>query len=467
MASPLNTYYQEKYSWQVAPARELPPYVDPVIIRWLETSPDTLFRLSEIYGSPLNIVWPHTVENNFNAMTAITAGFGIKTKFYYGIKVNKSQSLLQAAISAGTGADVSSLHELNDAIRAGCKGTNLCATGPAKTIEFLQELVLQGARIVIDSAEELYDLIEVAKRCKSPSGRISILLRLRPTFSHASRFGMSSNEVITVLQKLQSYNQLKVDGFHFHLSGYSSVSRVNAFFDTLPLITCARSLGHAPYIIDIGGGLPVQYVESNCYKSWLSSQTQESYRTRRVPNSFYPYGEDINAERWLTQFLEGTDPSGKRVCDALIDEGLTLCVEPGRSLVNQSAISVFRVCRVRSHGDSGYVIFVEGSSFSACETWFNSEFLSDPLHIHQNSHRPPPTAGKAWIAGHSCLDEDVITNRLISFDNLPKPGDFLVFANTAGYQMDLLENQFHRHPLPTRLTAVMSSRQNLTFTVDN
>ncbi|QFH63185.1 Y4yA family PLP-dependent enzyme (plasmid) [Serratia marcescens] len=384
----------------------------------------------------------------------------------YGVKVNKSQSLLQAAVTAGTGADVSSLHELNDAIRAGCRGNDLCATGPAKTIRFLQELILQGARIVVDSVEEMDDLMEVAKRWKSPTGRISILLRLRPAFSHTSRFGMSSREVSAVLQKLETCNPLKIDGFHFHLSGYSPVSRVNAFFDTLPLIACARSLGHSPCIIDIGGGLPVQYVEGNCYKAWLSSQTQENYRTRRVPDAFYPYGGDINAEHWLTQFLGGADPAGKRVCDALIDEGLTLCVEPGRSLANQSAISVFRVCRVRPHGDSGYVIFVEGSSFSACETWFNSEFLSDPLHIRQNSHEPPPAA-KAWIAGHSCLDEDVITNRLITFKHLPEPGDLLIFANTAGYQMDLLENQFHRHPLPTRLTAVMSSRQNLIFTVDN
>lgn len=466
MASLLNTYCRETSSWQISPARELPPYVDPVIAQWLETSPDTLVRLSEIYGSPLNIVWPHTVENNFNAMAAITAGFGIGAKFYYGVKVNKSQSLLQAAVSAGTGADVSSLNELNDAIRAGCRGTDLCATGPAKTIRFLQELILQGARIVVDSVEEMDDLMDIAKRWKSPTGRISILLRLRPAFSHTSRFGMSSSEVSAVLQKLETCNPLKIDGFHFHLSGYSPVSRVNAFFDTLPLIACARSLGHSPCIIDIGGGLPVQYVEGNCYKAWLSSQTQENYRTRRVPDSFYPYGGDINAEHWLTQFLGGAGPAGKRVCDTLIDEGLTLCVEPGRSLANQSAISVFRVCRVRPHDDSGYVIFVEGSSFSACETWFNSEFLSDPLHIRQNSHEPPPAA-KAWIAGHSCLDEDVITNRLITFKHLPEPGDLLIFANTAGYQMDLLENQFHRHPLPTRLTAVMSSRQNLIFTVDN
>ncbi|MDX7018620.1 Y4yA family PLP-dependent enzyme, partial [Klebsiella aerogenes] len=69
--------------------------------------------------------------------------------------------------------------------------------------------------------------------------------------------------------------------------------------------------------------------------------------------------------------------------------------------------------------------------------------------------------------GHSCLDDDVITNRLIAFAHLPKPGDLLIFANTAGYQMDLLENQFHRHPLPTRLTAVINSHQKPIFTIDN
>jgi diaminopimelate decarboxylase len=35
----------------------------------------------------------------------------------------------------------------------------------------------------------------------------------------------------------------------------------------------------------------------------------------------------------------------------------------------------------------------------------------------------------------------------------PQAGDLLVYANTAGYQMDLLENEFHRHPMPRRMAA--------------
>jgi diaminopimelate decarboxylase len=45
-------------------------------------------------------------------------------------------------------------------------------------------------------------------------------------------------------------------------------------------------------------------------------------------------------------------------------------------------------------------------------------------------------------------DDDVISHRLINFSTAPQPGDLLIYINTAGYQMDLLENEFHRHPCP-------------------
>ncbi|AHG18397.1 decarboxylase [Chania multitudinisentens RB-25] len=466
MSSLLNVDRQHNTSWQLNVARDLSPYLDPLILDWLCRSPETLVRLTEMYGSPLNIVWPHTVAPNLQAMAAVTASFGVETRFYYGVKVNKSQALLRAAVLAGAGADVSSIQELRDALRAGCRGADLCATGPAKTRDFLQELILQDAQIVVDSPQELQEVIELARNWKRNSTRVRILLRLRPDASRSSRFGMPSDEIIKVLPAVASCKQVTLVGFHFHLNGYAPEPRVNAFFDTLPLFTYARSLGLAPNIIDIGGGLPVQYVESESYQRWFSSQSSNDYRTGLVPSSFYPYGGELNAARWLKQFLAGQDPQGKTVSSWLHSEGLTLCAEPGRSLVNQGAISIFRVCRVAPETDKYSVIFVEGSSFSACETWFNSEFLIDPLHLAPVNKGEQFASGKAWIAGHSCLDEDVITNRLVYFRRLPQPDDLLIFTNTAGYQMDLLENRFHRHPTPTRLTALLNTSHNLTFSID-
>jgi diaminopimelate decarboxylase len=142
-------------------------------------------------------------------------------------------------------------------------------------------------------------------------------------------------------------------------------------------------------------------------------------------------------------------------------------MEPGRSLVDQAAISAFRITRVKNFESGNGVIFVEGSSFSACETWFASEFMVDPILLRQNGRAPAGGAFRAYIAGHSCLDEDVLSNRWLGFPHVPEAGDLLVWANTGGYQMDLLENEFHRHPMPKRLCVTKSAAGELSIYPDN
>ncbi len=157
---------------------------------------------------------------------------------------------------------------------------------------------------------------------------------------------------------------------------------------------------------------------------------------------------------------------GRSFANYLVHEGLVLGMEPGRALADQAAISVFRVLRVKAVGPDAHVVFVEGSSFSACETWFGSEFLVDPILVPATS---PPIAAKSirgYLAGHSCLDEDVLSNRWLTFPIAPRAGDLLVYANTGGYQMDLLENEFHRHPMPSRLCVVQDVKGQLTLVPD-
>lgn len=45
----------------------------------------------------------------------------------------------------------------------------------------------------------------------------------------------------------------------------------------------------------------------------------------------------------------------------------------------------------------------------------------------------------------------MITWRKIKFDYLPEPGDYLIYYNTAGYQMDSNESNFHKIPLVKNL----------------
>jgi diaminopimelate decarboxylase len=428
--------------------------MDDSIAAFVFSSSPTLIDLVETYGSPLHVVWPHMMGQNLQAMRSALHGRGVDARVFYGAKVNKSQSLLRAAVAAGAGVDVSSTYELRDALRAGADPSDICATGPAKTAAFHAELIAKGALISVDSSQELSEIERAART--DAKRQVRILLRYRPTYAQGSRFGMDADELLECLHRLAgSTDRFAFEGFHFHLSGYGYESRVQALDELADLVRVARELGLRPGLVDIGGGLPVRYVDGTTYGQFLSAQCADHYRTSRVPESFYPYGGPIDACEWLDCFLRSSSRTGQSVAQFLRARNLALAIEPGRSLVDQAAISVFRVTRTKAVAGGHYAIFVEGSSFSACETWFSSEFLVDPVHVSAAAgrtvgHRPM----QAFIAGHSCLDEDVLTNRLIAFASQPRPGDLLVYANTAGYQMDLLENEFHRHPMPRRICLV-------------
>ncbi|MFK0090254.1 Y4yA family PLP-dependent enzyme [Pseudomonas sp. NPDC090755] len=443
----------------------LKPLIDPVISTLINKSPEILKELVKQHGSPLNLVWPHAFQLNTQALLAVLKQHNVSCEIFYGAKANKSQSLLIAAANSPIGVDVSSIHELQAALRAGMPGAKICATGPAKTTVFHQALVSAESLISIDSLEELGHLQEVLE-AQLLLGKARVLLRYRPKNSPKSRFGMGATDLLEGLQRLTKRTDIfHFEGFHFHLSGYGFESRAQAVREVGGFVEAAREMGLKPRMIDIGGGLPIRYVEPQTYTRFLENDNKPShYYNQKVPDAYYPYGGELTAPQWLDLLLDAECSPGLSIASYLKQQNITLALEPGRSLVDQAAISIFCVTRTKKLADNKTVIFVEGSSFSACETWFASEYLVDPLLI--SSQDLPCTPTQAYIAGHSCLDDDVITHRLINFSTTPQPGDLLIYINTAGYQMDLLENEFHRHPLPRRLTATCCTEGNYTFSPD-
>ncbi|WP_445681868.1 Y4yA family PLP-dependent enzyme [Radicibacter daui] len=429
----------------------LPAILDPAIRQLVEQYPERLHDWCSRFGSPLNIVLPWLLDRNLQRLAAVLERHRVDCRIFYAAKVNKSRALVKAAVEAGLGVDVSSRFELRDALEAGCPGHAICASGPARTGPFYRELAEADALVSIDSGEELAELAEWAAR--QPSGRrLRILLRFRPSAATTSRFGIPASQMPACLAMVAAAPEaFAFEGFHFHLGGYAAASRVAALCEVAVWVRRARAMGLPVSLIDIGGGLPIRYVESQAYAQFLENQSGADYRTGRVPASFYPYGGGIDAAGWLEEFLAAAGPDGKTVAAYLRAEALTLALEPGRSLADQTAFSLFRIARTKLLPDEQLVLFVEGSSFSACETWFASEFLVDPVLVSRARPGTPPAPARAWIAGHSCLDDDVLTNRLIPFPVRPRQGDLILFGNTAGYQMDLLENEFHRVPMPRRI----------------
>lgn len=445
----------------------LPPLLDPAVAQLLHTAPQALRDWVEQYGSPLNVVFPERLKQNVDAMRAVLRQHSVRFEIFYGAKVNKSPGLVRAAVEAGIGVDVSSLYEMRDALLAGARPERLCATGPAKTRAFHTTLIDNGALISVDSIAELDDIEQLARQI-GPSRPVRVLLRYRPASATASRFGMGADDLLASMERLaRQQDVFGFEGFHFHLGGYGHESRAQAVRELTRFVDAARASGLAPRMIDIGGGLPIRYVDAHAYEAFLRQQSAADYRNGTVPASFYPYGGRIDACTWLDQFLSAPCAEGLSIAGYLKAQNLTLAIEPGRSLADQTAVTLFRVTRVKPLASGDHVIFVEGSSFSACETWFVSEYLVDPIVVPADKANVGRTPMRAYLAGHSCLDDDVLTNRLIDFPQAVRAGDLLVYANTAGYQMDLLENAFHRHPMPRRIAATFQAADGTVVSPDD
>ena len=60
---------------------------------------------------------------------------------------------------------------------------------------------------------------------------------------------------------------------------------------------------------------------------------------------------------------------------------------------------------------------------------------------------------EGYLVGGSCIDRELLTWRRLSFPRGVAVGDIVVFPNTAGYLMHILESASHQIPLARTLIA--------------
>jgi diaminopimelate decarboxylase len=142
-----------------------------------------------------------------------------------------------------------------------------------------------------------------------------------------------------------------------------------------------------------------------------------------------------------------SDKAAKAAVDRF---SIRFALQPGRSLVDQCGISLFSVIGAKPTGREVSVMVLDGMSFSISERWFGSDFIPAPFLLGRDGLLPCSSAEFALV-GRSCLENDIIRQSAVGFSRAPVDGDAIVFVNTAGYQMDSNESEFHSLPLPHKI----------------
>jgi diaminopimelate decarboxylase len=432
------------------PAQQAEP-----IRRLLGPDRGLLRELAATIDGPFHVIFPESFDAAVAGFQAVLASAGVPGQIYYAKKANKAALWPRRCAETGIGVDVASLGELRSTLAEGVRGERIVVTGPAKSTELLRLAALHGCLITIDALDELARLVTLAGRY----GVVRLLLRVAPPWG-SSRFGLIPDELRAALACCAAETSLvRLEGFSFHLSGYAPEPRAAMAATLLDWVSQARVLGLAVTSVDIGGGFAVNYVDGADWQHFTPALKAENFHQQREFADYYPYHSPVAGAAMLRAVLDTVPAERSQPLAALLRAAeMRLLCEPGRALLDQAGLTVLRVQGIKERGYG--LVTVDGTSLSLSEQWFNSEFLPDPVLLDCDTPAFPggtaAVAGSgaafpACVVGASCLESDVLSWRKIPFPRRPEIGDLLIYLNTAGYQMDSNESEFHQLPLPPKV----------------
>ncbi len=340
-------------------------------------------------------------------------------EIFYAAKGNSNVAILKYFADKGMGVEIASSGELFLAKKAKFIPSKIIFTGPAKTDQELKDAVLEGINTI--HVESLNEAIRLNNICKEFDKRQSILVRINAKYEVKTKiqlsgcpspFGISEEEIFSVLPKILLLNYLDFEGIHvYNASGILDykllVQNVKNVF--LLVKSLEEKLNITISKIDFGGGLGIDYTENNqhvdvalFYKE-LKSQIE----------LFGYYSKELIME--ISRFLVAE-------CGEYITKIIDKKVSRGEIfLITDGGIHHFMRTALFGENHSAYVI------------------QNNPNNILE----------KVNITGSLCTSIDVISKQI----NLPKVeiGDRIVIEKTGCYGLNAAINHFLSHEMPTEL----------------
>lgn len=272
-----------------------------------------LEAIADAVGTPTYVYSAGAILGAFEAYERALAGMPHLT--CYAVKANMNLAVLGLLAQAGAGADVISGGELYRALRAGFDPQRIVFAGPGKTREEIREgLKADVLCFNVESPSELTAIDEIAR---GEGARARIGLRVNPdidpqthpyiaTGLKTSKFGIPYREARDVYRRAAGLAGIEIVGVHMHIG--SQLTKVTPIADSLgrlgELIEGLRQDGITLRYLDVGGGLGIRYREES-------------------PPSPGEYVRTL-----------------KPMLDRL---GLTVLLEPGRSIVGNAGALLTRV----------------------------------------------------------------------------------------------------------------------------
>jgi diaminopimelate decarboxylase len=333
-------------------------------------------------------------------------------KIHYAVKANFNPRILKLISSYGFGADCVSWNEIDAAINAGFKPSEIVFAGVGKSDREINSALDAG--IFCFNCESLPE-IEVINHLASQKNKIArIALRINPlieahthkyitTGIEESKFGIYTWVLDEVLTKLETLKNVKLAGIHFHIG--SQITKMTVFQSLCAHVNELQKWFAIRNVdlefLNLGGGLGIDY---------------ENPDNKPVFSEYFAL---------IREFID-------------MKPGREIHFEPGRSVVGQCGSLISKVLFVKNGSNTQFAIIDAGMTDLIRPALYQAHHKIENLTSEGSIH-------KYDVVGPVCESSDVFGK----FIELPetKRGDIIAIRSAGAYG-EAMASRYNLRDLP-------------------
>jgi diaminopimelate decarboxylase len=355
-----------------------------------------LVDLAHRAGTPCYVYSSQVILNNFRAYTE--AFSDLPHTVCYAVKANSSLAVLSLLEKAGAGFDIVSGGELYRVLAAGGDPAKVVFSGVGKTAAEVEFALAKGIHSFnCESETELALIDAMAARLGVTAG---FSIRVNPdvdavTHPYIStglsqhKFGIAIAAAAQVYEQSRRFRNLAAEGVSCHIGSQilDPTPILEAVDKVLTLASALRAQGHPIRHIDLGGGLGVAYHA----------------------------GEEAPKIREFVACLRSRVKAS----------GLSVMVEPGRSIVGPAGVLLTRVLYRKKNGEKEFMVVDAAMNDLIRPSLYKAHHEILPLR------RNGLPLVKADVVGPVCETGDFLARDREMANAMP--GDYLAVCTAGAY----------------------------------
>ena len=333
-------------------------------------------------------------------------------KVHYAVKANSNPKILKIISSYGFGADCVSYNEIDAAMTAGFKPSEIVFAGVGKTDKDIRSALKAG--IFCFNCESIPEIEVINELASIFNKTASIALRINPyieahthkyitTGIEESKFGINTWELDDLIKKLEKFNNIRLLGIHFHIG--SQITRMSVFKSLCSRINELQEWFSSHNInlpiLNVGGGLGIDYENPD-------------------KNPDFPEYFSL-----LHEFID-------------LRPGQELHIEPGRSIIGQCGSLISKVLFIKNGSNTLFAILDAGMTDLIRPALYQAHHKIENLTSTGNIYRYD-------VVGPVCESSDTFAKYI----ELPEThrGD-LIAIRSAGAYGEVMAMRYNLRDLP-------------------